>query len=486
MDAMSAGEAAPGTRADRRLRAALPMGHKCGIFAAFGHPDAVAATWFGLLALQHRGQESAGIAVGDGVTVHVRRGMGLIAEALHEGDLQALSAARPVAAIGHVRYSTTGKSELENAQPLRFQYRQGTVAVAHNGNFTNALMLRFECEAQGSIFKTGTDTEIVPHLMARSAEATMRGALLDALAQARGAYALGVLGPDRLWLCRDPDGIRPLTLGRVGDAWVAASETCALDAVGARVVRDVRPGEVVELSADGVETVALRPAGESHLCLFEYVYLARPDSDLQGRNVHLVRKEMGRRLARQAPVAADVVIGVPDSGISAAVGYAEETGIAYELGLIKNRYVGRTFIQPTQALREAAVRNKLNAVSAVLSGKRVVLVEDSVVRGTTARFLVGLVRHAGASEVHLRVASPPFLNPCYYGIDIPSRRDLLAPGRSPEQMAALVGAESLAFLDEAAAVGAAGGGGFCTACFSGVYPVPPVDRVPEPALHTGD
>ena len=464
---------------------AASLAHKCGVFAVFGHPDPVRLAVYGLLALQHRGQEAAGIAAADGERVHAVRGVGLVTEALGEAELDALAATRPVAAIGHVRYSTTGASTEANAQPLLLQYRLGSVAVAHNGNLTNALLLRMECEAQGSIFQTGSDTEVIPHLMARSGAPTVRDALLAALDRIQGAYALAVLAADRLWLARDPHGIRPLALGRLAGAVVAASETCALDAVGATFERELLPGEVVEVDAAGVRVVREAAGGGRHLCLFEYIYLARPDSVLQGRNVHLVRKEMGRRLARCAPAAADVVVGVPDSGISAAVGFAEEAGIPFELGLIKNRYVGRTFIQPTQAMREAAVRMKLNAVSSVVRGKRVVLVDDSVVRGTTARHLVGLVRRAGAAEVHMRVASPPFQHPCYYGIDIPSSGELLATGQTPPRMAEMVGADSLAFLECAEAVDAvqSAGGGFCTACFSGRYPVPPLDADCQPARH---
>ena len=451
--------------------------HKCGVFAVYGHPTPVDLTYLALFALQHRGQESAGIAAADGHRLEARRGQGLVSEALHPQDLAALARMSPHLAVGHVRYSTTGASTLTNAQPLVLQYGGGTVALAHNGNLTNALALRLECEASGSIFQTTSDTEIVAHLMARSGARDMRAALLAALDRLEGAYALAVAGTDRLWLCRDPHGIRPLVLGRLDAAWMAASETCALAAVGAEYVREVAPGEVIEIGPEGLETVRREATVPSRLCLFEFIYLARPDSDLQGRNVHLVRKEMGRRLARQAPVAADVVVGVPDSGISAAVGYAEEAQIPYELGLIKNRYVGRTFIQPAQGLREAAVRMKLNAVPAVVAGKRVVLVEDSVVRGTTSRHIIQLVRRAGAREVHLRVASPAFIHACYYGIDIPRARDLLAPGRTPADMADLVGADSLAFLDLEGAEGAAGHGGFCTACFSGEYPVAPRDAL---------
>lgn len=454
------------------------LAHKCGVFAVYGHPDPVRLTYYGLFALQHRGQEAAGIAAADGRRVEVRRGVGLVADALRDADIAALAGLGPIAATGHCRYSTTGGSTLANAQPLLLHYRGGSVALAHNGNLTNAGLLRAECEAQGSIFQTSTDTEIVAHLMARSGHEAMEGALLAALDRIEGAYSLAVQGPDRIWLCRDPHGIRPLVLGQLADAWVAASETCALDAVGARLLREVLPGEVLELGPAGPRTVRHQPAAQPRLCLFEYIYLARPDSALEGRNVHLVRKEMGRRLARQAPVGADVVVGVPDSGVSAGVGFAEEAGIPLELGLIKNRYIGRTFIQPAQGMREVSVRLKLNAVPEVVSGKRVVLVEDSVVRGTTSRHLIGLMRRAGAVEVHMRVASPPFLHPCYYGIDIPNRDALLATGRSVVDMAQAVGADSLAFLELEAAMAVAGPqGGFCHACFSGRYPVEPRDAL---------
>ncbi len=452
------------------------LGHKCGVFAVWGDPDAVTLTYYALFALQHRGQESAGIAAANGQRLEGRRGQGLVSEALSAADLEGLAAMGPTLAVGHVRYSTTGASTLGNAQPLVLQYGGGAVALAHNGNLTNALALRRECEAQGSIFQTTTDTEIVAHLMARSGAPDMEAALLAALDRIEGAHALVVASRDRIWLCRDPHGIRPLVLGRRAGALVAASETCALDAVGATLDRHLLPGEVVEFGPQGMRTVRAGSEQGRNLCLFEFIYLARPDSTLEGSNVHLARKEMGRRLARQAPVEADVVVGVPDSGISAAVGYAEEAQIPYELGLIKNRYVGRTFIQPAQSLREVGVRMKLNAVPAVVSGKRVVLVEDSVVRGTTSRYLIGLVRRAGAAEVHMRVASPPFQHPCYYGIDIPSREELLAPGRTPEDMARLLGADSLAFLDVREAMAAPGGTpGFCTACFTGRYPVVPED-----------
>ncbi len=469
-----------GRPTDGRLSPTGPLAgirHACGVFAVYGHPDPVRLTYCALFALQHRGQEAAGIAAGDGERLEVRRGPGLVGDALRAADLDALDALRPNLAVGHVRYATTGASVAGNAQPLLLHYRLGTVAIAHNGNLTNAARLRAECEADGSIFQTTTDTEILAHLMARSQARDVGTALAAALARVEGAYSLAIASSDRIWLCRDPYGIRPMVLGQLDGALVAASESCALDAIGATPLRALQPGEVAEFGREGLRTVRRMPSPGGRLCLFEFVYLARPDSELQGHNVHLVRKEMGRRLALRAPVAADVVVGVPDSGISAAVGYAEQAQIPYELGLIKNRYVGRTFIQPSQDLREVAVRMKLNAVPSVLSGRRVVLVEDSVVRGTTSRHLIGLVRRAGAVEVHLRVASPPFIHPCYYGIDIPTRGELLAPERSAREMADIVGADSLAFLDLSDAEQAAGGGGFCTACFDGRYPVEPSDAL---------
>lgn len=448
----------------------LGVREKCGVFAVLGHPEAATLTYYGLFALQHRGQESAGIATPRGV----RKGMGWVAEALGPADLEAL---RAETALGHVRYSTTGASRLENAQPIAAHLRFGPVAVAHNGNLVNAVALRRACAERGAAFCTETDTEVILHLMAEAASQDPGEALIHALSQVRGAYALGVLVGERLFVARDPFGIRPLVLGRLGDALLAASETCALDAVGARVLREVDPGEVVELTAAGPKTLFAAPCPARALCLFEFIYLARPDSDLAGRNVHLARKEMGRRLAREAPVEADLVVGVPDSGISAAMGFAEESGLPLEVGLVKNRYIGRTFIQPTQAGRELGVQLKLNAVRGVVAGRRVVLVDDSIVRGTTARRLVALLRSAGAREVHVRVSSPPFAHPCFYGIDIPSADQLLAAGRDPRAMAQLIGADSLAFLSEEAARQAAGSVGFCTACFSGHYPA----GVPEEA-----
>ncbi len=453
-----------------------PIAHKCGVFAIYGHPEAVHLARYALLALQHRGQEAAGIAASDGRDLRVARGMGLVTEALGGARLDPLLEMGATSAIGHVRYSTAGASSFANAQPLMLACRQGKVAIAHNGNLTNTAALRQRLAP--AALETDADTELILHLIGRSRADGLGEALMEALGQVEGAYALAVQGAYRIWLCRDPNGIRPLVLGTLGSAWVAASESCALDAIGASVQREVAPGEVMELGPGGPRTIGqLTAPAASGVCLFEYVYLARPDSEIGGRNVHLARKDMGRRLWQQAPVPADVVVGVPDTGVSAAVGFAEASGIPYELGLIKNRYVGRTFIQPSQALREAGVRLKLNAVTAVLEGRSVVLVEDSIVRGTTARRLVDLVRGVGAREVHLRIASPPFVHPCYYGIDIPRRADLLAPGLTLAQMAGAVGADSLAFLSLDAAREAAGGGSFCAACFTGCYPVESSDAL---------
>lgn len=440
----------------------------CGVFGVFGHPDAARLTYYGLYALQHRGQESAGIATSDGARLHLKKGMGLVSEVFNGFRLEGLPGDR---ALGHVRYSTTGSSSLTNAQPLLVSFRHGEMALAHNGNLVNAPSLRERFEAEGSIFQTTSDTEVIAHLMARSGCASLEDSLCQALGEVRGAYALGVLTPHALLAARDPLGIRPLSLGRIGAAVVVASETCALDAVGAGYWRDVEPGEVVIATAEGMRSLRFAPAGRRALCIFEFVYLARPDSELLGSNVHLVRKELGRLLARDHPAPGDVVIGVPDSSISAASGFAEEAGIPYEIGLIKNRYVGRTFIQPTPQSRAAGVSSKFNPVREVVRGKRAVLVDDSIVRGTTLRYLVRLLRAAGAREVHVRISSPPYVNPCFYGIDTASKGELVGAGRTVEEIRAAIGADSLAYLSLERLAEATGRpmGDFCTACFTGEY-----------------
>lgn len=444
---------------------------ECGVFGIYGHPDAAALAYYGLYALQHRGQESAGIATAHEGKIHLHKAMGLVSEAFNGRKARDLPGDK---AVGHVRYSTTGTSSIANAQPLVVAFRQGTLALVHNGNITNAASLREEFEEDGSIFQTTSDTEVIAHLMAKSGFRDLESSLVAALQEVRGAFAVVLLTAESIAAARDPLGLRPLSLGRLGDAWVAASETCALDAVGAEFERDVAPGEIVIIDRKGLRSIRFASENRSALCVFEFIYLARPDSDLMGANVHLVRKELGRILAREHPAPGDVVVGVPDSSISAASGFAEEAGIPYEMGLIKNRYVGRTFIQPTQDSRAAGVRLKFNPVRQVVEGKRVVLVDDSIVRGTTLRYLIQLLRHAGAREVHVRISSPPYKNPCYYGIDTSGKGELLAATRDVEGIREHVGADSLAFLSMDALARAVGCrvDDFCSACFTGRYPVP--------------
>ncbi|WP_324669298.1 amidophosphoribosyltransferase [Geochorda subterranea] len=465
---------------------------ECGVAAVVGHPQAASAVQWALLALQHRGQESAGIASADEQgRVFLHRGMGLVSDVLRAEQLQRLPG--PMA-VGHVRYSTTGASRLENAQPILSRFRGRFLAIAHNGNLVNASHLRQRLEEGGAIFQTTTDTEVVAHLVARHGGPT-EAALVHALGQIAGAWALVVLDPQGVLVARDPLGIRPLSLGRLQtptgrEAWVAASETCALDALGAAWVRDVEPGEVARLDGDGIRTVArLAPAGvpggttvaRGGLCAFEAIYLARPDSVLFGQSVHGLRKEMGRELAREHPAPGDLVTGVPDSSLSAAMGYAEELGLPYEMGLVRNRYVGRTFIQPAAGQRRLSVNAKLNAVRKVVQGRRVVLVDDSIVRGTTARRIVQLLRDAGAREVHVRIASPPYRFPCHYGVDTARREELIAFGNPVESIRAAIGADSLAFLS-LARMRRVLGGPACEACFTGRYPVPVDGAVPKMAL----
>ncbi|BDG61282.1 amidophosphoribosyltransferase [Caldinitratiruptor microaerophilus] len=459
---------------------------ECGVFGVYGHPEAARLTYYGLYALQHRGEESAGIAVSTGDRLLSHRGMGLVTDVFRDEDLARLQGPH---AVGHVRYSTTGSSTLANAQPIVVETRRGSLAVAHNGNFVTARAVRARLEDEGAIFSTTSDTEVLAHLIARHrGGGGIEEALVVALQELTGGYALVLLTEDRLLAVRDPHGIRPLSLGRLGDAWLVASETCAFDTVGAEFVRDVAPGELVMIRDGHLRSrQALPAASPSRICVFEYVYFARPDSNLQGRNVHAARKEMGRELWREAPVEADLVIGVPDSSISAATGFAEASGIPYEMGLIKNRYIGRTFIQPQQGLRAQGVKIKHNPLRLILEGKRVVLVDDSIVRGTTIRHLISLLREAGAREVHLRIASPPYRFGCHYGIDTADIRDLVARGRDVEAIREAVGADSLHYLSVeglARAVGTAGypGSGFCMACFTGEYPVPVDEKAGKFAL----
>jgi amidophosphoribosyltransferase len=445
---------------------------ECGVFGVWNHPSAAAITHCALYALQHRGQESAGIAVVDGAHMRHRRGMGLVSEVFSAEDIDALPGH---AAAGHVRYSTTGSSTLANAQPQIFAFRQGNLAIAHNGNIINAEQLHAELEHQGSIFQSTSDTEIIAHLIARATDDDFIERVRSSMSVVQGAYAMVLLTNERLIAVRDPNGLRPMALGQLDGAFVVASETCAFDTIGATFVRDIEPGELLVIDDAGLRSERFASAPRKALCTFEYIYFARPDSDIDGINVHTLRKQLGRVLARSCPAEADLVIGVPDSSISAAMGYAEESGIPYEIGLIKNRYVGRTFIQPSQQQRQRGVSLKFNPVRKVVEGKRVVVVDDSIVRGTTSAHLVSLVRGAGASAVHMRISSPPVTHPCFYGIDTSDRTKLIASHLSLPEIQRLIGADSLGYLTEEQLLSAFGvtdmrQHSFCNACFTGRYP----------------
>lgn len=449
------------------------LNEECGVFGIYNHKEASQLTYLGLHALQHRGQESAGICASDGEKWYKHRGMGLVSEAFGKGDLEKFSGH---IAIGHTRYTTAGSSKIENAQPLFFRYAQGSMAVAHNGNLVNAAVLRKELEAKGSIFQTTSDTEVIAHLIARSESKDLPGAVKDALQYIKGAYALLVMNENQLVIALDPNGLRPLSLGRLGDAITVASETCAFDIIGAQYWRDVQPGELIVIDKNGITESKHTVTTQRSICTFEYIYFARPDSDIDGINVHMARKRLGKQLALESAIDADVVTGVPDSSISAAIGFAEATGIPYEIGLIKNRYVGRTFIQPSQELRERAVYLKLSAVRKVVEGKRVVMIDDSIVRGTTSNRIVRMLREAGAKEVHVRISSPPVMNSCFYGIDTSSREELIASTKSVEEIRQIIEADSLSFLSIEGMIDAIGRSdsapnrGHCLACFNGEYP----------------
>ncbi|CAH0120574.1 Amidophosphoribosyltransferase [Paenibacillus sp. CECT 9249] len=446
---------------------------ECGIFGVFGHPEAATLSYYGLHALQHRGEESAGICVTDGTRFRYHREMGLVKEVFDKDRLASLSGS---CAIGHVRYSTSGDSRLANAQPLVFKYRDGDLAIATNGNIVNEPSIRRELEQSGSIFQTTSDTEVIAHLIARSPHDFVTAAK-EALRRLVGGFAFLMMTNDKMLVATDPHGLRPLTMGRLGDAYLFASETCAFETVGAELIRDIQPGELLVLDENGLTEDRYTDMKRRAICAMEYVYFSRPDSDYNGSNLHSARKRMGRKMAQESFVDADVVTGVPDSSISAAIGYAEETGIPYELGLIKNKYTGRTFIQPSQELREQGVKMKLSAVRGVVEGKRVVMIDDSIVRGTTSRRIVNLLREAGATEVHVRITSPPFANPCFYGIDTPSRKELIASSKTMEEICKEINADSLSFLSREGLIEAIGGhaahepnGGMCLACFDNDYP----------------
>jgi len=441
---------------------------QCGVFGVFGSPEASHLTYLGLHALQHRGQESAGIAVVDDGRLTVHRELGLVRDVFSAHVLNRLSGDR---AIGHVRYSTAGETHVKNAQPLAVDYALGSLAIAHNGNFTNYEELRDELESQGSIFQSTNDSEVLVHLVARAPETTAVDRIASALQRLRGAYSLMFLTNSELIAVRDPYGFRPLSIGKLKGNWVFASEPIAFDLIAADYVRDVEPGEMVVVSESGIRSYFPFPRVSRKMCIFEYVYFARPDSDLQGLSVYQTRKQLGRALARETPVDADITIAVPDSGVPAALGYAQESGMSFELGLIRSHYVGRTFIEPQSSIRHFGVRLKLNAVREILRGKRVVVIDDSIVRGTTSRKIVKMLRTAGAREVHMRISSPPTRWPCFYGIATPSRSELIASNHSTEEIAKYLTCDTLGYLSLEGLRAAIPGPGFCDACFSGQYPV---------------
>jgi|TARA_B100001964_G_scaffold237535_1_gene301237 amidophosphoribosyltransferase len=443
---------------------------ECGVFGILGHPDAANLTYLGLYALQHRGQESAGIASADGTRLHLSRAMGYVADAFDESTLLSLKGS---SAIGHVRYSTAGDSRLVNAQPILIDCAHGEISLCHNGNLVNANELRDDLVQRGSIFQTNSDTEVILHLYARSQAPTAEDAIIESVSQVRGAFSIAMLTKDKVIVVRDPHGFRPLAIGTLDGATIVCSETCALDLIGATYVRDVEPGEVLVIDAAG--TRSYKPFAEAPAahCIFEHVYFARPDSSVFGQSVDEVRTDLGRRLARDAPVDADVVVPIPDSGVCAALGFAEESAVPLKMGLIRNHYVGRTFIHPQQAIRDFKVKVKLNPVKSILKGKRVVLVDDSIVRGTTSRKIVGMVRAAGAREVHMRISCPPTVSPCYYGIDTPRREELIGATHTVPEIQNYLGADSLSYLDWEGMLGAVGArrADYCTSCFTGEYPV---------------
>jgi len=453
--------------------------HYCGVFGIYGHPNAAELTYYGLYALQHRGQESAGIVTSDGKQFHTHKGMGLVSQVFSGEVLHRLVGE---IAVGHTRYSTTGSSHLLNAQPLTVDCARGQIAIAHNGNLTNAARLREELEARGSIFQTTVDSEIILHLMAQPSSNGDGNNLIKAIRRIEGAYSLVIMTEEELIGVRDPHGFRPLCIGKLGDAWVLASESCALDLIHAKFVRDVEPGEIVLINKDGLSSVQAFPEHERRaFCIFEYVYFARPDSTIANRNVYKVRVEMGRQLAREYPIDADVIVPVPDSGNCAALGYHLESGIPYEMAFVRNHYVGRSFLQPSQLIRDFAVRVKLNLIAELVKGKRVIVVDDSIVRGTTCKARVNNLKEAGAKEVHVLVSCPPHMNPCVYGIDFPDRNKLMAANYSLDEIRKYLNADSLHYLSKEGMIKATGlpASSFCMACYDGNYPVaydPKVDK----------
>ena len=448
---------------------------ECGVFGIYGHPEASNLTYLGLYSLQHRGQESAGIVTADGYMLHAHRQMGLVTDIFNEEIINKLKGKN---AIGHVRYSTAGSSDNKNTQPILVTFDKGELAIAHNGNLTNARTLRNELEQEGSIFQSTTDTEVIIHLIAKSQEEKLVNRIIYALNRCKGAYSLLFLTPENLVAARDPNGFRPLVIGMLGNSYVVASESCAFELIGAEYLREVEPGEIIVINENGLQSFKPFPEVRQSSCVFELIYFARPDSFLNNKSVYQVRKELGKQLAREHPVEADVIVAVPDSGVPAAMGFSEELNIPNEMGLLRSHYIGRTFIEPQQSIRDFGVKLKLNAIKEVIKNKRVVIVDDSIVRGTTSRKIVKMVRDAGASEVHMRISSPPMKFSCYYGIDTPSREELIANSLSLEEINHYITSDSLGYLSIDGIRKAIenhkkyGEGEFyCNACFTGKYPV---------------
>ena len=444
---------------------------ECGIFGIYGAPDAANITYYGLHALQHRGQEGCGIVSRDD-SGQLRRvkGEGLLNEVFNEAKISTLTGNM---AIGHVRYCSADGRRIENIQPFLFQHNTGDFALAHNGNIVNSEQLRRHLEDHGSLFQSSSDSEVIAHLIRKDTRERKRHrifAIKEALNMIEGAFAFVIMTQNRIYACRDKHGLRPLSLGKLGDAYVVASETCAFDAIGAEYIRDVEPGEIVTIDHQGIRSNRYSNFQHNYMCAMEYIYFARPDSDIECCNVHNFRKQSGKILYREAPADVDIVVGVPDSSLSAAMGYAEESGIPYEMGLIKNKYVGRTFIQPSQAMREKGVKMKLSAVRSIVNGKRIALIDDSIVRGTTSRRIIKMLKEAGATEVHVRIASPPLIRPCFYGVDISTYDELISAKKNVEEVREAIGADSLAFLSEGALLEAGNRKELCLACFNGNYP----------------
>ena len=458
---------------------------ECGVFGIFGSSDAAAHTALGLHSLQHRGQEAAGIVTFDGEQFHTHRALGLVGDNFGSEDV--ISRLPGNLAVGHVRYSTTGGTMLRNVQPLFAEFEFGGLAIAHNGNLTNAYATRRSLVRRGCIFQSTSDTEVIIHLLATSHCSGVVERLVDALRQVEGAYSLVAMTREALIGVRDPLGVRPLVLGRIGDTHILASETCAFDIIGAEFVRDVEPGEIVVIDDQGIRSIKPFPQAPSRFCIFEYIYFSRPDSMVESRNVYEVRKQIGVELARETHTPADIVVPVPDSGVPAAIGYAAEVGLPFEFGIVRNHYVGRTFIEPSDQIRHLGVKLKLNANSNHLKGKRVILVDDSIVRGTTSVKIVDMVRNAGAREIHMRISSPPIAHPCYYGIDTPERETLLAANHDVDGMAKVIGVDTLAFISYDGIYRAVGESRrdpenpqYCDACFTGEYAIPLTDREDGP------